>query len=578
MKKILFLILALSVLVTDFSCKKKVDDAYPNPETVNPPTGNLFAGYFTGMLYTWKLYVQDYGENWWEEDLGAGMFAQTHERYVTSRYSWYSDYSNLTDGENGNGFQGSSNGIQSQWNACYTKMKDWSTMQVGLKGMSAADQTDVLIYYQLATVMKDVWCARLVDFFNKIPYFDAFKGNQGVYFPKYDDPKAVYDSVLVDLQNISIALPLTYGKMSTAGKALFVNQDVAFSGDVSKWVQYINSQRLKFGIRISGVDAANAQTAISGAIANLPTADMDFSTHTTDTPPGGGLWLRGVYESARISFIPNVIEKRMNFGNLTYEPAIDDPRLPAIGMPTKFGDFRGMTMNADTNEVYYNAPRNQTYYNGYDNATQSLASNARSMYNIVTFPQNEPNFPAKMWTLAEQDLFLAEAELKGIVSTGKSAGQHINDAVVHSSNYWYRINGLNAGYRSDLTVLHPAKSDVNIASYANKVQALFESQTSLENKMEVIMQQKYIHLNISDSYELWTELRRTRHPLLEPMVFAGKVNTPQPERLTYPTSELQTNSAQLLKVNSDNNFINPIFWVPSTKVGSSWYGTFLGPY
>jgi len=578
MKKILFLILALSVLVTDFSCKKKVDDAYPNPETVNPPTGNLFAGYFTGMLYTWKLYVQDYGENWWEEDLGAGMFAQTHERYVTSRYSWYSDYSNLTDGENGNGFQGSSNGIQSQWNACYTKMKDWSTMQVGLKGMSAADQTDVLIYYHLATVMKDVWCARLVDFFNKIPYFDAFKGNQGVYFPKYDDPKAVYDSVLVDLQNISIALPLTYGKMSTAGKALFVNQDVAFSGDVSKWVQYINSQRLKFGIRISGVDAANAQTAISGAIANLPTADMDFSTHTTDTPPGGGLWLRGVYESARISFIPNVIEKRMNFGNLTYEPAIDDPRLPAIGMPTKFGDFRGMTMNADTNEVYYNAPRNQTYYNGYDNATQSLASNARSMYNIVTFPQNEPNFPAKMWTLAEQDLFLAEAELKGIVSTGKSAGQHINDAVVHSSNYWYRINGLNAGYRSDLTVLHPAKSDVNIASYANKVQALFESQTSLENKMEVIMQQKYIHLNISDSYELWTELRRTRHPLLEPMVFAGKVNTPQPERLTYPTSELQTNSAQLLKVNSDNNFINPIFWVPSTKVGSSWYGTFLGPY
>ena len=530
------------------------------------------------MLYTWKLYVQDYGENWWEEDLGAGMFAQTHERYVTSRYSWYSDYSNLTDGENGNGFQGSSNGIQSQWNACYTKMKDWSTMQVGLKGMSAADQTDVLIYYHLATVMKDVWCARLVDFFNKIPYFDAFKGNQGVYFPKYDDPKAVYDSVLVDLQNISIALPLTYGKMSTAGKALFVNQDVAFSGDVSKWVQYINSQRLKFGIRISGVDAANAQTAISGAIANLPTADMDFSTHTTDTPPGGGLWLRGVYESARISFIPNVIEKRMNFGNLTYEPAIDDPRLPAIGMPTKFGDFRGMTMNADTNEVYYNAPRNQTYYNGYDNATQSLASNARSMYNIVTFPQNEPNFPAKMWTLAEQDLFLAEAELKGIVSTGKSAGQHINDAVVHSSNYWYRINGLNAGYRSDLTVLHPAKSDVNIASYANKVQALFESQTSLENKMEVIMQQKYIHLNISDSYELWTELRRTRHPLLEPMVFAGKVNTPQPERLTYPTSELQTNSAQLLKVNSDNNFINPIFWVPSTKVGSSWYGTFLGPY
>ena len=578
MKKILFLILAFSVIVTDFSCKQKVDDAYPNPETVNPPKGNLFAGYFTGMLYTWKLYVQDYGENWWEGDLGAGMYAQTHERYVTSRYSWYSDYSNLTDGENGNGFQGSSNGIQSQWNACYTKMKDWSTMQVELKGMSEADQADVLIYYQLATLMKDVWCARLVDFFNKIPYFDAFKGNQGVYFPKYDDPQAIYVAILKDLADLSSALPTTYGKMSETGKALFVNQDIAFAGDITKWVQYVNSQRLKFGVRISGVDATDAQAAIASAITNLPTVDMDFSTHTTDVPPGGGLWLRGVFEFARACFIPNVIEKRMNLGNLIYEPAIDDPRLPVIGMPTKFGDFRGMTMNADTNEVYYNAPRNQTYYNGYDNATQSLASNSRSMYNIVTFPQNEPNFPAKMWTLAEQDLFLAEVELKGIASTGKSAGQHINDAVVHSSNYWYRMNALNAGYRADLSVLHPVKSSSDITTYANTVMALFDSQNSTENKMEIIMQQKYIHLNISDSYELWTELRRTRHPLLEPMVFAGKVNTPQPERLTYPTSELQTNSTELLKVNDDNNFIKPIFWVPANKVGTSWYGTFLGAY
>jgi hypothetical protein len=81
--------------------------------------------------------------------------------------------------------------------------------------------------------------------------------------------------------------------------------------------------------------------------------------------------------------------------------------------------------------------------------------------------------------------------------------------------------------------------------------------------MELLMQQKYIHLNLMCPYELWAELRRTRHPKLEPMTFNAKVMKPLPERLRYPTAEQQTNPDNYATVKSQDNFTTPIFWVPA---------------
>jgi hypothetical protein len=93
----------------------------------------------------------------------------------------------------------------------------------------------------------------------------------------------------------------------------------------------------------------------------------------------------------------------------------------------------------------------------------------------------------------------------------------------------------------------------------------FDNAGGLENQMEILMQQKYIHLNIIEPYELWSELRRTRHPYLEPMTFSGKVMKPFPERLRYPNSASQTNPENYLTAKAQDNFTTPIFWVPDSK-------------
>jgi len=278
--------------------------------------------------------------------------------------------------------------------------------------------------------------------------------------------------------------------------------------------------------------------------------------------------MRGLYENTFASFMPNIIMKRLNYGAKTYDAGKDDPRLPVLAMPTKYGDYRGVSLNTDTNTKYYNA--GDKYYAYADNLPNSLSQNAVSMYNHATFHRND-KMPVYMFSLAELDLLKAEIELKGLASTGEAAEDHIKDAVIHSTNYWYAINQASS-YKDDgdargaAAPLYPAKPADNVISdWGDTVKAKFLTGSSVDDKMEVLMQQKFIHLNMMLPYELWSELRRTGHPRLEPFTWSGTVWTPFPERVRYPGDEQTNNAENFSKVSGENNMTSKIFWVPSDR-------------
>ena len=193
-------------------------------------------------------------------------------------------------------------------------------------------------------------------------------------------------------------------------------------------------------------------------------------------------------------------------------------------------------------------------------------------------------------SLAEVDLLLAEVALKNLGNTGKTAGQHIKEAIQHSTDFWYARNEesrMAASFRQKAIAgnyfngpltfstnrfgedsalyMHPAKPSLTtINQYADSIVTRFNTRGNLDDQMEILMQQKYIHLNIMTPFEVWAELRRTRHPFLEPMTFTGKVMKPFPERLRYPLSMSQTNPENYLSVQPQDNFTTPIFWVPNS--------------
>ena len=566
MKKILSIIVALSLLTV--ACQDVLEEEYKNPESVNPPEESSVAGMFTAMLYQWQLFVRDYGEYWWQNDgWGIPAYAQIAHRYITDRYyAYYVDYADVETGVNG--FQ--ANAVTNAFKYNYTKAKEWALMQEKIALMPQDEKDQVEAYFMLSTLFKDMLTLRSVDFFNSIPYSEALQGNVGILYPKYDDPKEIYVSILNDFDEIAAGLTAAYNKMTDDNKAFFAVQDIALNGDIAKWVQFVNALRLQYGIKLAGVDQTAGVPHLAEAITNLPTVDLYFGPYSYEHPQGGGTIIRGMYERTYANFIPNVIMKRMNLGNRHYEPGIDDPRLPVIALPTKFNnnqDYIGVSMDSDAQTPFYATNR---YYPYGDNIESSLAQNSMSMYNFATYFMNYEKYPPIMMTRAYVDLLLAEIALKGYTTTGKTAAEHMKDAVVNSCNWWYGLNAMST-WRTDLTILHPVKSDADISTFSDKISADFTAAADVEAKMEIIMQQKYIHVNITDEYDLWAELRRTRHPLLEPMVLRGVKMKPCPERLRYPSDELQLNGANFAMVQDQDNYTSPIFWVPESKRGTVFY-------
>lgn len=556
MKNIMLLIFSMFIL---WSCQDVLEEEFQNPQQYEPEPDQLASGLYTSALLQYKFYIKDYGEYWWTlSGNGIPNYAQISHRYITPRYSWLIDYDDVT---NGNGF--SQSGFN-WFNDFYLRMRNWGIIQDVLADLDGQEYDDSVVYLKLISIVKDWAALRNVDLFNSIPYLLAFQGSQGEFFTEYDDPEVIYKTVLDDLKSIADELPGIYAKMSPDGIATLKTQDIALQGDIDKWVQYANALRLRFAVKLAGVDAQFASAHISDAITNLPTEDLKFDLPHVDAAgalPGGGTWQRGLYERPYVTFIPNVIMNRMNFHNQEYEEEIDDPRLPVIALPTKYNDYRGVTMDADSQTQGY--ADGDRYYAWADDLQTSSENNSKSMYSHVTLTHN--NVPADMFTLAEIDLLLAEVAAKGLTNTGKSAGEHIEDAVLHSTDYWYYLNSLSS-YGNDfsepwLSLIHPVKPSVAIiGSYAGKVKDAYDMAGDMNGQMEIIMQQKYIHLNLLRPVELWSELRRTRHPKLEPMTFQGKVMKPQPERLMYPSSELSTNTDAFLKVIDENNWTSPIFW------------------
>lgn len=596
-KYCLLLLFGASVLS---GCKKQLEEEFKNPEQYTE-VQELFGGMFRSMVTEHKIFVQDYGEFYWQMNAGLEVpgYIQLAQRLVTDRYTWFAGYNDLTGVS---GFGSLSN--NTLWNGrlddYYVRGRFWAVLKNELSKVPEEALVNNKIYYTLATVIKDYMTLITVDFYNNIPYSEAFRGPESIFYPKFDDPKEIYVSVMNELKQLYTDIQTVYDGMTDLGKNLFGTNDLAFAGDIQKWLQFTNAVRLRAAIRISGVDETLAKAEIADILTKqLPTTDLLQPMYAEAAPESNGFWIRGLGENSFASFIPNIIMRRMNRDLGTYQPGIDDPRLPVIAMPTKFfiepwtptnngRSYVGVSYDTDSQKPDYVA--GHRYAVNANSFIETLRQNAKSQYNYTTYTHNS-KFPVYMMSMAEVDLLLSEVALKNLGNTGKTAGAHIKDAIIHSTDFWYARNeesrmsssfrnkALAGGYfvgpatfgtnrfgEDSAIYFHPAKPAAGIVStYADSIVNRFDTRATVDDKMEILMQQKYIHLNIVAPFELWSEIRRTRRPYLEPMTFGGNVWKPFPERLRYSVLQASTNTENYLTVQSQDNFTSPIFWVPQNK-------------
>lgn len=350
---------------------------------------------------------------------------------------------------------------------------------------------------------------RVADMFGPIIYTNFGQvGADGSI--AYDCVEDAYDAFFADLDaGIS---ELTSYVNANPDKQPFTNFDEVYGGDITKWIQYANSLRLRLAIRISKVDPMRAQQEAEAAVSHP----------------------MGVIVS--------------NEGNFTVKNSIPHP------MNTINNAWNDIRMGAPMESILvgYNDPRVGSYFREsnivpgeYKGIRIGIPIADKGDY--VTFSALQDLGDVQLMVASEVYLLRAEGALRGW-NMGATA-QELYEQGVRTSFEQHGLGGVDA-YLADnsstaIDYIDAFNNDNSITALSN-VTIAWDGGADFETNLERIITQKWIAM-FPDGQEAWSEFRRTSYPPLFPVVLNnsnGEIDTDeQIKRIKYPSSEYAQNPA-----------------------------------
>jgi hypothetical protein len=350
----------------------------------------------------------------------------------------------------------------------------------------------------------------LTDTYGSIPYTDAGRGYpEQLGKPKYDTQQSIYTGIIKELTEASAALDPAKIRETA---------DVLYGGDVALWKRFANSLLLRVGMRMSKVDAAQAQQVVSRAFAAgvmAANADNAFVRHDANYLNPVAALLNGSEANNFYLTAPFV----------SHLKSTNDPRLRSIAV-RYVGAASGPQQTAaranTTADVQVGMPM------GFDNASivpEATKAGLASFYDYSQVDRTrlmKPSAPAFLVTASQTQLLLAEAANRGWV-TGTSA------------EAYYR-----AGVRlhmEQMAIFDAGAAVSNTAIDAYLTANPFENTKALEQ-----INTQYWIASFLNGPEAFANFRRSGFPNLTPNPFAGKgIKGSFIRRLTYPNSEFSVN-------------------------------------
>lgn len=518
MKKLNFL-LFLGIMVVGVSCKKYLDiNSNPNqatsatPALILPQALTATAGNLNGFnSYGAQLvgYMANAG--------GYGGFGTS----ITYNFSTSDN--------------------QGRWSSTYDNLEDYQAILDQTSGKPELSYFDAV-----ARIMRAHGFQLLVDAYNDVPYNDALKGASNLT-PTYTDAKVIYKD-LADQLDTAIA-DINKGA-DIAGITPLGSSDVLFDGDLNKWKQFANTLKLRLLVRGNGkVTFSNSTFDDAGFLTDDALINPGYTRDNGRQNPKWNTWGFGYSGSdANKAWMPNTFVLAFYKG----PKLIDSGRGAAIyyTYPSTASNRLGIESSSLTS-----SPSGSFWYPSSNRDGKSAGN--------TTGVLKGPEAGMPVITAAESHFLQAEAILRGIITSG-DAETEFNNGIVSSFNYLYQLpNG-------DVSGDPVADANTYMADNADNYLVNFALATSLDQKIEAIITQKYIALNMVNSDEAWNEYRRTHYPTIVntpgatgTQTFASSVSESTrpdklPTRILYPTSEGSYNSANVPK--GITPFTSTIFW------------------
>jgi hypothetical protein len=368
--------------------------------------------------------------------------------------------------------------------------------------------------YNMARIFQAYAFMVLTDTYGEIPYTDAGKGyDEAVLFPKYETQQFIYTDIIKELTEATAAL-------NAAG--IIESGDLLYAGNIAQWKKFGYSLLLRAGMRLSKVDpvkaAATVQAAFTGGVI-MANADNAYVRHTSDYQQPIGNTLNGS-EAANFYLTKPFVDSLKNR---------NDPRLAAIAV-RYVGATTGPTQttsNQNTSAaVQIGVPM------GFNNSTivgQATADGLASFYDYSQVDRRrmvKGAAPVFYVTAAQTQLLLAEALLNGYITTGTTKGYY------------------DAGVTANMQQM--ATFDPNSAIAAGDITTYLTNNPFNPAIARVQIGTQYWIASFLNGPEAFANFRRTGYPALAPNPYSGKEITGAfIRRLTYPTSEISVNTANV---------------------------------
>lgn len=491
MKKILKYTSLLFAILFIVSCDKFLDvnEDPNNPVAVTPDLVLPTAQVYTANLMQTDRRINCLGNmlmyNWSQSD----------------GYAWYPDEFK---------YNVTSSFYQNNFN--YTYSNTLKMYQV----LANLDSTSYAYYKAIGKIMKAYHFQQLVDMYGDVPYYEALQ-RSGEATPKYDDAKTIYEDLIVELSE-AIELINTGDNILEPG-----DDDTMFGGDMEVWKQFANSVKLRILVRQSSMTGRDAY--IKEKFAEIAAEGSGYITSDAGVNPGyakiadqqSPLWDSYGKDPSGTETMSGKATCATDY-ILAYLKDTRDPRIDKLYEKPATGH-----LGVPQGLLDYDTPVVDAYM--FDKVS-----------NIGPGILKGFDMDAMVYTLAECYFNLAEARLKGLITTGEAKT--------------YYENGIKASFN----ILGLTSDDATTYYSVTMNNVNWDASVS---KLQAIITQKWIAVNGMTAEQSWFDYNRTGFPAGLPKSLLASTSD-RPVRLFYPAGEYSSNGENV--PTQPNAFTEKIFW------------------
>ena len=421
---------------------------------------------------------------------------------------------------------------QSAWNRQYTQVVPQLQTIFENSDSTSAE-------YALANIWWVYSFNRITDYWGPIPYSQAGVPGKSV---AYDSQDVIYDDFF---KRIDDAVNVLNGKTD---EVPFGSFDILYGGDITKWIKFANTLRLRLALRISNVDPSRAKVE----------AELAYSGGVMlNSPEDDALAPKNNLDINKISQMSEWNEFRMTAAMESALSGYEDPRISEYFIPAvETGTYEGLR-------------------NGLAGFQLSDPMNAASANSHVGPRWTSPNSggipeylstSANVMSTAEAYFLRAEGALLGW-NLGGTTKELYEAGIENSMKQWGITDETIIQDYLNSTAVPVAPGDFLDSPAISNVPVLFNlADTSVQ--LEQIAIQKWLAL-FPDGVEAWADFRR-RHILgLYPVANSDNPDIPDPtsnwiRRLPFLISEFETNGAEVESavelLGGQDKISTPLWW------------------